>query len=327
MADGVIKEALKNWVPYRLEEFEKEPHCRWLFLGNETISEPFFADTVAKCKKLSNNSRLRRSISDTAVLKEWAVYNEALSPAAIIFHVSRCGSTLVSQLLGLNPENIVLSEVPFFDELIRFGYRKNTDIASVLKATISFYSNRRNSDQQRVYIKTDSWHIHFYQIFRALYPDTPFIFLYRNPVEVLHSQQKKRGMHAVPGVVEPGIFGFDIEAMLKLSLDEYLAVVLEGYFQKMIEIVKSDNKTIAIEYQRDAVKMMQQAATFTGIKFTETELEAMSQRSGFHGKYPEQIFTEQANEEPVPDFMKETVRLYETLGEMERNSFKHQPTS
>ena len=327
MTDSVIGEALKNWIPYRLDKHEGDPQCRWLFLGNETITEPFFADTIAKCKKLSHNSQLRRCISNTAVLQEWAVYNEAIQPTAIIFHVSRCGSTLVSQLLGLNLENIVLSEVPFFDELIRLGYREKKDISSLLKAAISFYSKRRNEAQKRVYIKTDSWHIHFYQMFRELYPDTPFVFLYRNPVEVLRSQQKNRGMHAVPGVVEPEIFGFEIESMLKFSLDEYLARVLEGYFQKIIDIVTSDSKTIAIEYRRDAVKMMQQIAAFTGAALSDNEIEIMKQRSGFHGKYPEQLFAEPTMEEPVPDFMRESVRLYEILRLEEQTQFKHLPTS
>lgn len=327
MTDSVIGEALKNWIPYRLDKHEDDPKCRWLFLGNETITEPFFADTIAKCKKLSQNSQLRRSISNTSVLQEWAVYNETLPPAAIIFHISRCGSTLVSQLLGLNPENIVLSEVPFFDELLRLGYREKRDISSELKAAISFYSNRRNETQKRVYIKTDSWHIHFYQMFRELYPDTPFVFLYRNPAEVLRSQQKTRGMHAVPSVVEPEIFGFDIESMLQLSLDEYLAHVLEGYFQKMIDIVKTDSKTTAIEYRRDAVKMMQQIAAFTGTALSDNETELIRQRSGFHGKYPEQLFAELSIEEPVPDFMKESLRLYEILRLEEQTQLKHLPTS
>lgn len=327
MTDSVIGEALKNWIPYRLDKHEDNPKCRWLFLGNETITEPFFADTIAKCKKLSQNSQLRRSISNTSVLQEWSVHNETLPPAAIIFHISRCGSTLVSQLLGLNPENIVLSEVPFFDELLRLGYREKKDISSELKAAISFYSNRRNETQKRVYIKTDSWHIHFYQMFRELYPDTPFVFLYRNPAEVLRSQQKTRGMHAVPGVVEPEIFGFDIESMLQLSLDEYLAHVLEGYFQKMIDIVKTDSKTTAIEYRRDAVKMMQQIAAFTGTALSDNETELIRQRSGFHGKYPEQLFAELSIEEPVPDFMKESLRLYEILRLEEQTQLKHLPTS
>ena len=327
MTDSVIGEALKNWIPYRLDKHEDDPQCRWLFLGNETITEPFFADTIAKCKKLSHNSQLRRSISNTSVLQEWSVHNETLPPAAIIFHVSRCGSTLVSQLLGLNPENIVLSEVPFFDELLRLGYREKKDISSELKAAISFYSNRRNETQKRVYIKTDSWHIHFYQMFRELYPDTPFVFLYRNRAEVLRSQQKTRGMHAVPGVVEPEIFGFDIESMLQLSLDEYLAHVLEGYFQKMIDIVKTDSKTTAIEYRRDAVKMMQQIAAFTGTALSDNETELIRQRSGFHGKYPEQLFAELSIEEPVPDFMKESLRLYEILRLEEQTQLKHLPTS
>ena len=134
-------------------------------------------------------------------------------------------------------------------------------------------------------------------------------------------------MHAVPGVVEPEIFGFDIESMLQLSLDEYLAHVLEGYFQKMIDIVKTDSKTTAIEYRRDAVKMMQQIAAFTGTALSDNETELIRQRSGFHGKYPEQLFAELSIEEPVPDFMKESLRLYEILRLEEQTQLKHLPTS
>ncbi len=43
---------------------------------------------------------------------------------------------------------------------------------------------------------------------RKLYPQTPFILLYRQPGEVIRSQQKRRGMQSIPGLLEPEIFGF-----------------------------------------------------------------------------------------------------------------------
>ncbi|MBK6937499.1 MAG: sulfotransferase family protein [Chitinophagaceae bacterium] len=307
---SIIAEALKNWVPYRLEESSNEPLCRWIYLGDAPITEPFFSDTIAKCRQLSPNSKLHRSVGNTAILEEWAEQMEVIPPAAFIFHVSRCGSTLVSQLLGINAENIVLSEVPFFDELLRFGFRQQRDVLSLLKAAVGLYSARRNEKQKRVFIKTDSWHIHFYHSLRQLYPHTPFIFLYRNPAEVLLSQQKNRGMHAVPGVVEPAIFNLDAEHIIQLSLDGYLAKVLEGYFQKIIDILQTDRKTIAVNYNQGAIAVMEQITSFAGVVLMKEEIAAMQQRSEFHGKYPGQAFSETSLQEPSPLLLEEAVRLY-----------------
>src|SRR5258705_13622399 len=107
-----IASAIKNWIPYRLFEEGGENYCRWLYLGDEKITEPFFEETIGKCRVLPENSRwLTRCVSSLEVLPEWAQQVETISPTAFIFHISRCGSTLVSQLLGLQPVNIVLSEV------------------------------------------------------------------------------------------------------------------------------------------------------------------------------------------------------------------------
>ena len=159
-----ISSALKNWIPFRLFEEGSTHSCRWLYLGDEKITEPFFEETIAKCRKLPDNSRLIRSVSSIEVLPEWAQEIETIAPTAIIFHISRCGSTLISQLLGMQPANIVLSEVPFFDELLRWGNKNKMQvILPLLKAAINLYGAKRNEESSRLFIKTDSWHVHFYK--------------------------------------------------------------------------------------------------------------------------------------------------------------------
>lgn len=310
-----ISSALRNWIPFRLFENSGAANCRWLYLGNDKITEPFFDDTIQKRSRLPNNSQLKRSVSSIEILPEWAQQVETISPTAIIFHISRCGSTLVSQLLGLQPANIVLSEVPFFDELLRWG-NKNNEIPvalPLLKAAIDLYGAKRNEISSQLFIKADSWHVHFYKQFRKLYPQTPFILLYRKPDEVIRSQQKIRGMQSIPGLLEAEIFGFNKNEILQLSLDEYMAGVLETYLQAFIKILNADKLALPVNYNEGGFVIVKKIAAFAGLSISEKDLEKMKQRSHFHGKYPEQVFEEAALQESVPAYLNRAFALYDEV--------------
>jgi hypothetical protein len=310
-----ITTAIKNWIPYRLTEENGQEVCRWMYTGNVLFTDPFFTDTIARCKNLDYNSRLLRSISNTAVMPEWGKQTDSIAPSAIIFHISRCGSTLISQLLGLQPANIVLSEVPFIDELLRNGFRKKNmnETLPLVKAAIGLYGTRRTAAQQNLFIKTDSWHIHFYNELRSLYPNVPFILLYRKPDEVICSQQKRRGMQAVPGVIEPEIFGFDINEAIQLSLDEYMGGVIETYLQTFIDILKKDKLAVPVNYNEGAMSIINKIASLTGITISESEKQAMQQRSSYHAKYPEQVFEEAEITESVQPYLQKSFCLYNEL--------------
>jgi hypothetical protein len=308
---GSIAKAIKNWIPCKLVTVNDTLCCKWLFVGDAPFTAPFFDETISACRSLPENSRMRSSISSTAVLPQWAPEISAVSPKAIIFHISRCGSTLVSQLLALQQANIVLSEVPFFDELLRLGIKDNKeDTIALLKAAVQLYGAKRNKKSENLFIKADSWHVHFYAQLRQLYPNIPFVLLYRKPDEVIRSQQKNRGMQAVPGVLEPEIFGFDKDEILQLSLDEYMAKVIESYLQAFAEILSQDKLAIPVNYNEGAVAIVNKIATATGILISEEEMTAMQQRAGFHAKYPGQVFAEPAMQQPVPPYLKKAFELY-----------------
>ena len=315
MKDHYIASAIKNWVPYRLFEEGVNLCCRWLYLGDEIINEPFFEDTIGKRRRLPENSHLTRSVSSVEILPEWSRQIESIAPTAFIFHISRCGSTLISQLLSLQSSNIVLSEVPIFDELLRWGHKNKCIPATLplLKAAIEIMAAKRNETSTNLFIKTDCWHIHFYKQLRELYPKTPFILLYRKPDEVIRSHQMNKGMHTVPGLIEPGIFGFDKNEIIHPGLDEYMARVIESYLQAFVEILHTDKLTLTVNYNEGSITIVSKIAAFTGISISETEMEMMKQRSVFHGKYPEQIFTEPKMEEQAPGHLKRAFELYDEL--------------
>lgn len=309
-----ICSALTGWIPVKLDSADNNL-CRWLYVGNADFIQPFFDETILSCCKLPENGHQQKCMSSTDLLAEWVKEMDVIEPTAFIFHISRCGSTLISQMLGLQPANIILSEVPFFDNLLRYGKKHDSmpGILPKLKAAIGLYAARRNENQQQLFIKADSWHIHFYKELRTLYPAVPFFLLYRKPDEVIRSQQKKRGMQAIPNLLEAAIFGFDKDEITAMKLDAYMAMVLESYLDAFLEILQKDKSVYAVNYHDGAMEIVNIIATVTGLHISDEEKLLMQKRAGFHAKFPEQVFSEEKPDEPVPDFLKKSFELYNKI--------------
>ena len=317
---------LHQWVPYKLSPERDQTICRWLFVGAKPFSEPFFDDTISRCQ--SYDSYRPHSVSNISLLENWAAQLPAVQPTAFIFHISRCGSTLLSQLLGLNPGHIVLSEVPFIDDIFRVPYKQQEypafDQISALQAAIRLYGQKRTGDENRLFIKTDSWHVFFYKTIRMLYPDVPFILLFREPLEVIHSHRKKRGMQAVPGVIEPAIFGF--EEPLTSDLDEHMANVMEKYFAMFLEIVKNDPHALLVNYNDGMMRLMETIAAFTGLPLSEEEYDQMEKRCNYHAKFPDQAFVEASAPDEQPSYLENCMNLHAQLVMLSHGAPLHQNT-
>ncbi len=305
-----VANALHNWIPFKLAKAEGAKQVRWIYLGDTGFIHPFFEETVSACMHLPENSNKVRVCSDLSILKEWAPKLNHQKPSAFIFHVSRCGSTLASQLLALDPANIVLSEVPLLDELL---HQDDDDSSALFDAAISFYGNKRKGNEERLFIKTDSWHVLSYKKLRSLYPGVPFILLYRHPAEVIRSQQKRRGVQAVPGLLDPAIFGFNREVIVKMDFDHYMALVLEAYYTAFLEIMATDELAQLVNYNEGPLNIVQHIAKATSTVFSAEIKTKMEERAGFHAKYPDQVFSELKNEMEIPPYQQKAFSLYEEL--------------
>lgn len=307
---------LKNWIPYKLINENGQQLSQWLHTFAESYSEPFFDDTILKCKRLNKAKSSLISVSNLSIFNEWVSQLDIIDPTAFIFHLSRCGSTLVSQLLAASAENIVLSEVPFFDSLLRLPYQDNNfnsvDVSGLLADAIKFYGQRRTGLEERLFIKTDCWHIFFFQQLRQLYPDVPFILMYRSPDEVFSSHKKSRGMQAVPGLIEPEIFGFDPAAIVHHDLDAYLSAVLESILGKYNEVIETDHLSLLINYKEGPIPIIRKIASFINMDINPQALSGMQERSLYHSKKPGEVFSEK-NSINTPPSLENAMKLYYQL--------------
>lgn len=305
---------LDGRIPYKLIFDEKgNLFFRWLFIGQKKINEPFFDETISACLSLPENSTMPYTTDGTMMERSKLV--DAVSPAAFIFHISRCGSTLLAQLLCIDERFIVLSEVPILDQVLRlpFSGRKNSsDVDKLFSALLRLLGQRRNGKEEYLFVKTDSWHLMFFEILRRLFPGISALLLYRSPGDVIRSHQKLRGMHAVPGPLEREIFGFE-ESVNELFPDQYLERVLESYFKKCLDILATDNYSKALSYHDGALKMLHDTISVCAISMRADVLAQMEDRTMHHSKYPGNKF---APETFVNEASSKTVtELFEQLEE------------
>lgn len=224
-----------GWLPARSVPTDDAPGFDWIWFGTHRLTEPFFEDSVRRFESRPFNRMFRTRTTSAALMADstsWA----AAEPSGFIHHMSRCGSTLVAQMLGVEPGHVVLSEAEPLDAVIRWAVGSRVPEAekiALLRATVAALGQVRSGTGRRLFIKLDSWHAAALPLFRAAFPTTPWVFIYRNPVEVLVSQMRRRGIHTVPGMLPAGFIDMpDAEGM---APECYAASSLASVVQAALE--------------------------------------------------------------------------------------------
>lgn len=111
------------------------------------------------------------------------------SRTAAIFHVSRCGSTLLTQNLKATGKALVLSEPPFM-RVLRTLLDDSLDMATAVGVVARIIGAWQAEAERRgcqLVIKFNSQaHLYQHDLMQAL-PGARFLFLHRDPVAVLES--------------------------------------------------------------------------------------------------------------------------------------------
>ena len=222
---------------------------RWIDLAGHRMIEPFFFQTVAA---------VRRAVPKA---EEFATHEDALldrgnsfpglKPSGVIFHVGRCGSTLLSNVLRLAAGAVVLSEVPIFDALCRppVQWCPPSDWAAsrirLLDSTIRTFGFSQEL-RPRVVVKQTSLGIFDMSLLRAAWPDVPAIILIRDPIEVLMSFLQKPAPFLLrrtsPDLLVP--FGWEKSAVEGMTLVEYYSRHLARLLEYVLESLPSHWKVV-----------------------------------------------------------------------------------
>ncbi len=238
-----------EWLPIRA--FEEAGHWQldWCWFGTTPLARPFFNDDVEEALRLPFNLALRRQTGLEALI-DWQARSPGLEPSLLVFHTSRCGSTLLAQLLRALDGHVVLSEPPPLDALLRAHYRDPTASAwqaDAVRALFSAYGQRRRGDENRLVVKLDAWNLFEARLLRQLFPRVPCLFLYRDPLEVVVSQRRQPGLHAVPSLLGPS--GLDaLPGREALAHGDYLAWTVGQLLEAGLSLC-SAGEAVALNYR------------------------------------------------------------------------------
>lgn len=201
--ENAVNEEMHGWLPIRTWLRDGEWRVDWCWFGEQRLTQPFYRDEVDLALRLPFNQAFRRDTPLTTLL-DWQAASPGLAPSAFIFHASRCGSTLLAQMLARLDSHIVLSEPPPLDQLLRAHYGsqlRGAEQAAAIGAMLSALGQCRDAQASRLVVKLDAWNIHELPLLRRCFPDTPWLFLYRDPLEIAASHLQQPGMHMVPGLL------------------------------------------------------------------------------------------------------------------------------
>jgi hypothetical protein len=269
----------EDWLPVGFAH-GPEPAIQWFHLAGLSPSTPFFEDAVRKAA----GRPLNRLFRIATPLSGFAGRTGLRPPSGFIFHMSRCGSTLVSQMLGAAPGHVSISETSVLDSMIQYPFADPETHAQALRALVHAYGR----GAEHLFIKLDSWHTRALPLLRRAFPDTPWIFLYRDPVEVMVSQIRLRGAQTVPGIVPLQWFGFAPEDA-HLPERTFIAQVLERTCRAVVEHQQQDG--LLVNYADLPGAFFSEILPHFGITPDSVAQAAMEKAGGRHSKTADTRFT------------------------------------
>lgn len=201
-------------------------HLDWSQPKADATTTPMFHDLVDKSKGCERPARYelydvvqKVRDYDAKQQQQHSGKIKLLNLSGVVFHESRCGSTLVANALAaMNPaQHRVYSEAAPTITILRLAENDGTgtlsagQAATILKDVIYLMSRSNDLQEERVFFKFQSIGARSMSVFQEAYPTVPWIFVYRDPVQVMmsylsegdpHNANCVRPQHHPPDAVE-----------------------------------------------------------------------------------------------------------------------------
>lgn len=164
-------------------------------LLSNILVEPMFNDLVRSpsCVKTMFEYNLKEIVNLATNMDRSDVH--AIEPSGFIFHESRCGSTLVANALtAMDPEqHRVYSEArPPLQAMMICGLTGEKcpphKAAELFQDVVYMMGRTRDSKEKKLFFKIPSMGTKYIDVVMEAFPNTPWIFVYRDPVQIMMSQ-------------------------------------------------------------------------------------------------------------------------------------------
>lgn len=268
-----------GWLPIALTPGEDA--VDWAFFGARRLTESFFGESLPPVRSSPLN-RFLRLRTPLAALEGVA----GPAPDGLVFHMSRCGSTLVGRMLGAAQGSTVLSEAAPIDAVVRSDLPWARRVV-LLRGVVAALGRARGAGDARLFLKLDCWHAMAFDLFREAFPRTPWIHLHRAPQEVLVSHARDVGMQMVPQVVAPSVFGLAEPAVPDA---DYRARVLAAIGEAMLAAKARDGAGLLVGYEALPAAVSERILPHFGWTPTAAEAQAIGAAAAIDAKASGRMF-------------------------------------
>lgn len=283
--------ALEGWVPMHLGWESTGPVVEWCHLGHKRLTAPFYDQTISEAMRSQFNLVFHHR-TPVGTLLDWAAEHPGIPPTGFIFHMSRCGSTLVSRMLAALHHTVVVSEPPPLNAVLRAGNRGVDEAQRLawLRAMISALGQPRVGTETQFFVKFDNAHTLDLPLIRRAFPEVPWIFMYRDPVEVMVSQLDNPAPHMLGSMGDAGVPGLDPRAAMHMRQEEYCARMLAAICSTALAELESSGG-LAVAYTDLPEVVWTQVGRHFGTEWSEAEVQVMKLLAPYHAKNPSFFFS------------------------------------
>jgi hypothetical protein len=292
VGDQTIETDFDRFRPVQIVSLPRTEEVRvvWRDFYDLPMTDPFFhaaQDTVAAMPQRAGIFQ-----TDLEVVERIANQPDTLPFSGAIFHMARTGSTLVHRLFSKTGRVMSLSEVPMVNNaLARAARLPEAQRDTVLRSVVRAYGRARRPSEQHLVIKMqDAMPSKQLPVFRAAFPDTPWIFIYRDPVEVMVSLLRKPS-----GTIQQwfrnraaSARNLDMPALANGAMwpEEYVARTLRRFCESAVETANAtpSGQFLAVSYKRLPDAVWETIGPHFGITFSEKDRDVMRAAARYSAK-------------------------------------------
>jgi hypothetical protein len=289
--DQIMETDFDRFRPVHMRVMPEDQQVRvtWRDFGDLPMQRTFFFMTMNAAKTAPWRAGLFQT--DLDIVERVGARAGGLPFSGAIFHMARTGSTLVHRLLSASGKVMSLSEVP----MMNIALNKATELPadrrdSALRAVIAAYARPRRPTDQHLVIKMQDVPAKRLPIFRAAFPTTPWIFIYRDPLEVMvslirkptgtmqqwyHNRVSVSRMLGLPGLADGGLWPAD-----------FAARTLRMFCSSALDAAKAapPGDFLAVSYRRLPEAVWETIGPHFGIEFSGKEIDVMRAASRYSAK-------------------------------------------
>jgi hypothetical protein len=241
--------------------------------------DPFVAETIARIGGETTERPLDTSCEQLSDLA-------AIAPRGIIYHVSKCGSTLVSQTLKQLDDVIVYSQPEALNSLLMPPHACSPD--ELTRALRAFGALLARHAGGNYVLKLESWHALYCRQLQRAFPDTPWVFCVRDPIDVAVSVMEDPD----PGVWyrclgsadNPFFDAFGLPQASARAPGDYIALFYAKFCDAIRQLDPQTGRIVAYDRMPDSI--WTSIAPAFGLEVTAAALARMQQATQFYSKDP-----------------------------------------